>query len=143
MIPPTVTNNPTNNPAKMYDQNDVPDPASYSPQKSAPPGTSLRMRKKKENLSDYSEHATMHGISYVFEKDIVIVSKIFWLLTCLGLGALAGYWIVGERGEKKLHFTVNKYQILSVVTVRNRDEKQRKKEEKLAQFDILQNVSQR
>ena len=69
----------------------VPGPAVYSPKR-----TANTRKRKKETLSDYSEHATMHGISYVFEPDIVFASRIFWFITCVLLAVLAGYWIVGN-----------------------------------------------
>lgn len=77
----------------MYvDPNSVPDPAKYSPEEMSQ--KKEKRKGKKETLADYSEHATMHGISYVFERDIVVFSRIFWFFTCVLLAVLSGYWIV-------------------------------------------------
>ena len=47
-------------------------------------------RMVKEDIHDYAENATVHGIAYVLERHAVIFSKIFWLLVFLTLvgGAL-------------------------------------------------------
>lgn len=96
--------------SRMYDP-DIPDPVSYD-LKMASVSTEgdnnakqRRNKKKREGLTDYSEHASMHGISYVFERDIVVISRVFWFITSLTLAALATYWIVGMLLHNKLRFS--------------------------------------
>ncbi len=48
---------------------------------------------EKEDVLDFAEHSTTHGISYAFERDVRPVSRLSWLVTCVGLFALATYLI--------------------------------------------------
>ena len=53
----------------------APKPASYW----TPDMVSKDAKKgNKETVVDYSEHATTHGIYYIFEREGSVFSKIFW-----------------------------------------------------------------
>ena len=57
----------------MPEQVSPPKPAFYSE-----PGNMTDQKVQKETVVDYSEHATTHGIYYIFERDGTSFSKIFW-----------------------------------------------------------------
>ena len=41
------------------------------------------------NIEEYASRATVHGISYIFDKSIPIVDRFLWLVISLGSAALA------------------------------------------------------
>ena len=41
---------------------------------------------------EYASHSTIHGIGYVFDRDIGLSERILWLLVVLGFLFLAGYF---------------------------------------------------
>ena len=45
-----------------------------------PPKTKLVIR----SLEEYANHSTVHGISYIFDKSIGIVERVFWLILVIG-----------------------------------------------------------
>ncbi len=82
---------------------------------------------KKEGVHDYADNASAHGVYYIFEKDVILISRyisypqpsfignqicalrIFWALLTLGLATLAIYWIVkayNQWQENKVLTTV-------------------------------------
>ena len=49
---------------------------------------------KRERMVDYADVATMHGVYYVFEKNVIWPSRFFWALCCIGLFVMAIVLIV-------------------------------------------------
>ena len=41
---------------------------------------------------EYASHSTIHGIGYVFDRDIGFLERILWLLVVLGFLFFAGYF---------------------------------------------------
>ena len=47
-----------------------------------------------KTLQEYSETATVHGVSYVFSRSLPLVDKVLWALITLTSISLAAYWSI-------------------------------------------------
>ena len=47
-----------------------------------------------KTLQEYSETATIHGVSYVFSRSLPLVDKVLWALITLTSISLAAYWSI-------------------------------------------------
>ena len=56
----------------------------------------MAKRKNKSGIrkitEEYASHSTIHGIGYVFDRDIGLSERILWLLGVLSFLSLAGYF---------------------------------------------------
>ena len=60
----------------------------------------------RKTTEEYASHSTIHGIGYVFDKDIGLSERILWLLGVLGFLFLAGYftsnlWVQWQEEQVK------------------------------------------
>ena len=46
-------------------------------------------RKLAHTVEEYANHTTIHGISYIFDKELSLAGRLLWALLVLGFCALA------------------------------------------------------
>ena len=52
-----------------------------------------------KTLQEYSETATVHGVSYVFSRSLPQVDKVLWAFITLTCLSLAAYWSITAYGN--------------------------------------------
>jgi hypothetical protein len=46
----------------------------------------------KRTANEYAGQSTVHGVGYIFDRELSPLDRVLWFLFCLGLGCLAIHW---------------------------------------------------